>query len=226
MVECCVDVSRATAYGLCMSQIFFTVACILYSPKKEIILYTLKSPSNTSDVSVHEMPIHVQGLFGIMSLLAFFFSMQTMNSDEQSYAHVDFNKDFINQNILWDILFWVYSIGSHVLLVGIILSICDVYLLLCSIFIIQYSLYNICQPKEETQNMTKDNTFLLAYVIAIWLILYNADRQELILCMIVMDYCLGMGHTWDRQVAVNTVINCRLTYICCQSLVLCVYYLI
>lgn len=226
MVQYCIDISRATAYALCASQIFFTVACIMYSPKKEITVYTLKTSTNTTDLSVYETNFHVQGMFGCMSFLAFFFSMQTMSSDENNqYTSIDYTYEFLSQNAMWDMLFWVYCLGSHFLLVGVILRICDVYLLLWSVSLIQYALYKICYPRMDIQTVTRENIYLLGYVVGIWIVFSNAGRQELIFAMTVMDACLGMGHAWDRQATIDTVINCRLAYISCQSFVLCLYYL-
>jgi uncharacterized membrane protein len=35
--------------------------------------------------------------------------------------------------------------------------------------------------------------------------------------VVVLDYFLGVGHTWDRQATIETVTNCRLFYVCCVS---------
>ena len=32
--------------------------------------------------------------------------------------------------------------------------------------------------------------------------------------MVVLDYFMGVGHTYDRQATIDTVSNCRLFYIC------------
>lgn len=224
MVECCIDVSRGTAYGLCVSQVLLTFACILYSPHREIVVYTLKSPTNTTNLSVYEAHIHVQWMFACLSFLAFFFSIQTMKYNEEDLSNLDYTLEFVEQNMLWDFMFWIYSIGSHFLLFGIVLNVCDVYLLAFCTIISHYALSKGCLPRGENINITRDNLNLLFYVGAIMLIFINAQKQVLIIWICMLDYCLAAGHTWDKLATVDTIINCRLFYICSQSLLLCVYY--
>lgn len=222
--HCCIDISRGTAYGLCVSQVLFTIACILYSPHREITVYTLKTPDNTTSLQTYETQIHVQWTFMCMSFLAFFFSVQTMQYNEGDVTVMDYNLDFVEDNVVWNMMFWVYCLGSHFLLIGIIMQTADIYCLAFCTIVLEYSLYKICYPRPNVINMTRDNLFLLAYVMGIYLVFINSKNQDLIIWIIILDYCLGLGHTWDKMATIDTIINCRLFYICCQSLLLCVYY--
>ena len=225
MNNCCIDVSRGTAYGLCISQILFTIACILYSPHREIVVYTLKNPTNTTTLERVETHVHVQWTFACLSFLAFFFSSQTMHYNDVEVAMSDFNVDFIENNVMWDFMFWVYGLGSHFLLVGIIMQISDVYCLVFCSVLLTYSLYKLCYPRSHQLNMTRENIFMLGYILGIYLVFINSQKPDLIVWIVILDYCLGLGHVWDKNATtVDTIINCRLFYICCQSLLLCVYY--
>jgi hypothetical protein len=42
--------------------------------------------------------------------------------------------------------------------------------------------------------------------------------------VVVVDYFLGVGHTYDRQATIDTVSNCRLFYICAGTLGLALLY--
>lgn len=223
-IPCCMDVSRGTAYGLLVSQVLFTVACILYSPHREITIYTLKTPTNTTNLSTHETQVHVQVMFAGLSFLAFFFSMQTMNYTENDITAYDYNVEFIENNFLWNGMFWIYCLGAHLILIGIVMQTADLYCLLLTSILTFYALYLICIPKGDNINLTRDNVFILAYALAIMIIYVNSQKQDLIIWIVILDYCLGIGHTWDKQATLDTIVNCRLFYICCQSLLLCIYY--
>lgn len=223
-IPCCMDVSRGTAYGLLVSQVLFTLACILYSPKREITVYTLKTPTNTTQLQTYENNVHVQLMFGALSLLAFFFSMQTMQYSENDINNYDYNAEFVDNNFLWNSMFWVYCFGSHLILIGIVMQTADLYCLILTAFLTYYTLYLICLPRHETPNLTRDNLFMLGYAGAIAIVYANSQKQDLIVFIVLLDYCLGIGHTWDKQATLDTIVNCRLFYICCQSLLLCIYY--
>lgn len=232
-MRCCIDISRGTAYGLCLSQVIFTVACICFSPPKQIILYTLVTPTNTSQLQVKEIPFQAQTSLGFLSFIAFFFAMQTMKSLDSSseggggydLVSIDYNQEFVEQNTMWNLLFWAYVFGSHLLTFGIILNVGDIYLLGFSSVICQYCLYQACLPRHSEQvSVTRENMYLLGYALGIFLIAYTAQVPSLILWVVLIDYALGIGHAWDKQATIDTVVNCRLFYACCQSLLLCVFY--
>jgi hypothetical protein len=225
MVQCCIDVSRGTAFGLCFAQVLFTVACIMFSQKREIIVYTLQTPTNTTNLHVHEYPVHVQGLLGVLSLLAFFFAIQTMNSTEhEMISTMDYSLENIERNMAWNSMFWIYVCGSHLLIMGITLNVCDVYLLMFAVLILHYCLYNGCLPKQEVVNITLQNIYFLGYLFSLVLVGVNTQQPALLFWIAAFDYILNVGHTWDTHVSMDTIINCRLFYICCQSLLLCLYY--
>jgi hypothetical protein len=45
-----------------------------------------------------------------------------------------------------------------------------------------------------------------------------------VMLVVVLDYFLGVGHTYDRQATIDTVANCRLFYICACSLAIACFY--
>jgi hypothetical protein len=40
------------------------------------------------------------------------------------------------------------------------------------------------------------------------------SRFSVLFALVVLDYFLGVGHTWDRQATLETIANCRLFYVC------------
>lgn len=234
MVKCCIDVSRGTAYGLLLAQIIFALACILYSPHREITVYTLKTPTNTThQLTTHEVQVHVQWFLACLSFLAFFFSTQTMHFTENDSRYrneepADYNTEFVEQAGLWNTMFWSYCLGAHLLLLGIVLQVCDVYLLVLAAIMQVYALYKICLPRNEHMpvHMTRENLNLIMYLGAAGLVFNSAQKPDMLMWIVILDYALGAGHTWDREATVDTIVNCRLFYMCSLSLLLCVYYTI
>lgn len=144
-------------------------------------------------------------------------------------------------------MFWIYCLGAHLLLLGIVMQarlatysalyifyltqhpnkqVCDVYLLALAAVMQVYALYNMCLPKGNYAGvqMTRENMYLLAYVAAGVLVFGSAQKPDMLLWIVMLDYALGIGHTWDREATVDTIVNCRLFYMCSLSLLLCVYY--
>jgi hypothetical protein len=52
----------------------------------------------------------------------------------------------------------------------------------------------------------------------------RGNGATIIMLLVVLDYFLGVGHTYDRQATLDTVANCRLFYVCVASVSLaCLY---
>jgi hypothetical protein len=231
-ISCCIDVSRGTAYGLSISQLIFAVACIIYSPRKEVTVYTLQDATNitSSSVSVHSTAVHVQTFFGLVAAYALFFAMQTMqqsqNKEYDMLSNMDYSYEHINSSLYWNYMFWGYVLLAHLLTFSIVLQTCDLYLLLFCTIIGNYSLFHACLPRTEIVNITRENIYILGYIIGVYIIYQHSRKSDFLLWIIVIDVMLMFGHKHDTDTTMNTVINCRLFYTCCQSLLLCVYYLV
>jgi hypothetical protein len=46
----------------------------------------------------------------------------------------------------------------------------------------------------------------------------HANGATIVMLVVVLDYFLGVGHTYDRQTTIDTAMNCRLFYICAGTL--------
>jgi hypothetical protein len=52
----------------------------------------------------------------------------------------------------------------------------------------------------------------------------RANGMSVVMLMVVLDYFLGIGHTYDRQATIETVSNSRLFYVCAGSVGLALLY--
>lgn len=200
----------------------------MFSPHKEVSVYVLESPQNiTGDAKIHANNIHVQMYFACISALALFYAFQTLNyTSSDNMNMMDYSFEFVHENVMWNLMFWVYVCLSHLLVFTIILHVAELYLLLLATLVTTYCLYQACLPRDNNINITRENLFIAGYFLGIILVYNNSQRAELLLWVVVLDYFMGIGHTWDKTATVDTVTNCRLFYICCQSLLLCIYYII
>ena len=88
-----------------------------------------------------------------------------------------------------------------------------------------YFLCSITLPKAHEITITLENFYLLGYALGFVLVLYcmQADASSsgmqyyIVFVVGVINYCLSVGHTWDRQATLDTVSNCSLFYIYAQS---------
>jgi hypothetical protein len=71
--------------------------------------------------------------------------------------------------------------------------------------------------------MTQENLNILGYFLGVMQVGYQippagqGHAVTVVMCMVVLDYFLGVGHTWDRQATIDTVTNCRLFYVLCTA---------
>jgi hypothetical protein len=84
-----------------------------------------------------------------------------------------------------------------------------------------YFLFRACYPKGQQINLTQENLNILGYGLgvlqaALQLMGTRANGMSVLtgMVMVVLDYFMGIGHTYNRQATMDTVSNCRLFYVC------------
>ena len=82
-----------------------------------------------------------------------------------------------------------------------------------------YFLCRACYPKSQQINLTQENLNILGYGVGVLqaglqLTGTRANGMSALMVMVVLDYFMGVGHTYDRQATIDTVSNCRLFYVC------------
>ena len=114
----------------------------------------------------------------------------------------------------WDVVFWLFCGLAHALVVTVILSPADLYAVLLASLLLFYFLGRICSPRGAQLSMTQENTNLLGYCAGLLVVTYNVPdsrtgREAALLVTILLDYLLGVGHTWDANPTMDVVTNCR-----------------
>jgi len=223
------EVSRGTAYGLGLSQALGTLALVLFLPEPVMQAFTIQAENVNGTLVLigPKGPVVSSVSMGmpvlLVSLMAAVFSTLTYRMHEEGLSGLDFQSDTVEQLAMWDLVFWCYCLGAHCVVVGLLTSPANAFGWLSSTCFMVYFLFRICAPKSQAPNMTQENLNILGYFIGVGMAGYQipahmqGDGATVLMSLVVLDYFLGVGHTWDRQATIDTVTNCRLFYLCCSS---------
>ena len=181
-----------------------------------------------AELHVGQLELGLPLLF--MSCLAMVFSSVTMSLSESGVLQQDYTPDSMEQAALWDFLFWLYFLVSHLISALILTTPVDLYAVMLGVVFLVYFTHRGCAPRQRTATtVTKENLNILGYGLGIVIIAYNipdgnTERSACLVVILMLDYALGMGHTFDLEPTMDTVANCRLLNICAVSLCMCCLY--
>jgi hypothetical protein len=123
----------------------------------------------------------------------------------------------------WDLMFWTFCALAHALVLLVALSPSDVYAVSLAGLLIIYFLCRACQPRQgHGLSVTQENTNILGFFAGLLIAFYSipdshSGRPAALAVMTLLDYILGVGHTWDAMPPMDTVTNCRLFWTCSVS---------
>ena len=231
------ELSRGTAYGVGLSQLAVTLGIVLFFPGVEIDMFLIRAHVNastgalfmTASTDIQGMRMHMGLPVILSSCLCAVFSTMTYRLFEAGLSGQDFQQDVLDQASMWDLVFWLYVFLAHCIVVVITADPVDVYGgISCACFMV-YFLFRACAPKGQNMNITQENLNILGYCIGILMMVYQMTDTRgfgasVVMLVVVVDYFLGIGHTYDRQATIDTVANCRLFYACAGTLsTVCLY---
>ena len=220
------EASRGTAYGLGLSQCAITLGIVLFSPAVEVDVFVPRASLDKNHTAIHVgsdgARVHMGMPVCAASALAALFATVAYKADEHSLAAQDFQPDVIEQMGMWDALFWAYCMLAHGIAVVMVCDPVDAFGAVSATAFMSYFLYRACYPKGQSVNLTQENLNILGYGLGVLqtvvqLTNTRENGMSAVMLMVVLDYFLGIGHTYDRQASVGTVSNCRLFYICAAT---------
>lgn len=233
--------TRGTAFALCLSQAAVMIGVISFYPPVEIEIYTvhpvitngtldllntISSPRNfTTLITSLSLP------FLILSALAAIFSTTTAGLAERGILQDNnqYTYETLMETGLWDLIFWFHCAFTHALILLIIMSPADAYAVALASILVIYFLCRLCQPRYTQLNMTQENLNLIGFWAGLLIALYNLPdthtaRLASVLIMCLLDYMLGVGHTWDASPTMDVITNCRLFWVCSSSFCMAALY--
>jgi hypothetical protein len=232
--------TRGTAYTLCISQAAITLAVISYFPHVTVEVYTahptilngtLQSVSTQASPIISSLSFSLALPFLMASCLAAAFSTTTAGLIERGTLATScpYSHEYLSETGMWDLIFWLYCSAAHVLLILIVMSPADTYAVTLASLLTFYFLGRMCQPREGQINMTWENINFLGLCSGLAIVFYNLPdshngRLAAIFVVCILDYMLGVGHTWDACPTMDVITNCRLFWVCSASLCLSALY--
>ena len=230
------EVSRGTAYGLGLSQCAITLAAVLFFPPVDVDVYLLEGHINITTRGIFVTPSDdLRGLRVFMAMpvllasgLVACFTTITCRV-HADFSGQDYQMDVIDQISMWELCFWLHSLLAHTIVVLIIGDPISVYGAVSGPCFMVYFLYRACAPKGQNINLTQENLNILGYFLGVLQMSYQLtdtrpNGATVVMLVVVLDYFLGIGHTYDRQATIDTVTNCRLFYVCTASLAIAALY--
>jgi hypothetical protein len=227
------QVSRASAFAICLSQVAVTLAVVLYYPPVHVQLFTCHPEIGNGTITVPESRLSVSNIglgapFLGLSCLAVLFSTTTAGLVERGSLQQDTHYSFeaLHEAGLWDAIFWAFCAGAHATVITVVMSPADAYAVGISGLLVIYFLMRLCAPRFSQQlSMTQENFNLLGLFAGLIIAGYNipdshSGRGAALMVMCLLDYMLGVGHTWDSSPTMDVISNCRLFWVCSASLCL------
>jgi hypothetical protein len=229
------EASRGTAYGLGLSQVAITLGCVLFFQSVEVDVFipraSLVVGANHTAIAMSSRAASVHMGMPVLcaSGLAAMFAVVTFKAHEHNLSGQDFQPEVVEQMGMWDLLFWAYSLLAHGIVVLLVCDPVDVFGALSGTCFLGYFLFRACYPKGQAVNLTQENLNLLGYGLGVLQVVAQmtdtrGNGMSAVMLMVVVDYFLGIGHTYDRQATIDTVSNCRLFYICAGTMGTAVLY--
>lgn len=222
------EVSRGAAYGLGLSQFAIAIGIVIFSPPVKVDVYMprayyLNATGGSFLYRTDKAKVHMGLPVTSTSFLAAIFSMVTCKVVEQGMTGQDYQQDVLDQMGMWDTLFWIFCMAAHGIVIVMVCSPVDVFGLVSATAFMSFFVYRMCAPKSQTMNLTQENLNLLGYGLGVLQAAYQitdvrANGVTILMLITALDYCLGHGHTYDRQATIETVSNCRIFYICAGAI--------
>lgn len=229
------QVSRASAFALCMSQVAVTLAVIAYYPPVHVQFFTCHPQISNGTLTLPDSQLLVSNVglsvpFLALSCLAVLFSTTTAGLIERGVLQDNqYTFEMLHESGLWDAIFWAFCGGAHAIVITVVMSPADAYAVSISSLLIIYFLGRLCAPRFSQISMTQENFNLLGLFAGLLIVGYNipdshSGRSAALMVTCLLDYMLGVGHTWDASPTMDVVSNCRLFWVCSASLCLAALY--
>jgi hypothetical protein len=225
------QMSRGAVFALCLSQAAITIGVIFYYPPIHVETYTCQpAVANGTLVQGFLSPVKSTTTslvipFMALSCLGALFATTSAGLIEKGILvqNSPYTYDVLMETGFWDLMFWAFCALAHALVLLVALSPVDIYAINLSGLLIIYFLCRACQPRNgQGVSVTQENTNILGFFAGLLIAFYSipdthSGRPAALAVMVLLDYILGVGHTWESMPPMDTVTNCRLFWTCSVS---------
>ena len=225
------DLTRATGYGFCYSQLPLLVFVMMYYPEPHATIYTTHVVNATSlEVQVSSDEYGMAVVFLSVSALCVVFSLMTTQIQETGAIDnmTEFSDELGTHLYSWSACLWAIVLLGRLAMVALLCHPADLWFLALVVLAQTYAVQVLCSPR--THGRRADTVSLIAYMFVVGLVYVDMRaRHGLRLIFwtsqIMADVLLMVGHTYDNQSNMETVANCRVFYCCFVACLLILLYI-
>lgn len=224
-----------TGYPMVQADIFSTnIKLTLDSHNKTAI--DLNDP-----IEVHYMhSVNISAAFLLSSALIAGVGVMTFQIAKQGLGHsmigdeeyVLENVDIVNHPtvVMWNNAFVALVVWTHVVIIAIVCSPSSMHFLFMTALFITIAFQKLLFPHNHgTSAHSASSSGIWPIILYMMGMTYAASniaidshmrKAQTIICLVLCDLgtCI-IGHSWDRVPTFNTIINCRMVYLCFISIV-------
>ncbi len=228
--------SYGGVYLFGLLQLVIISICVFCYPAATVQLFVY-SPRVVNGTIAHELGKHRLFSFGLdfpcvlVSLLVASFVSNTFGLVDTGVlqSHSTYTPECLQQVGVWDPLFWMIVALTHLIVAVAACTPVDAFAALFAAFLLTNFLRTLCAPIDPERGPTLVNFGLVGYMFGVLVAVVCvpagcSERYAILLVMTVLDYFLGVGHTWDRAPTLETVANCRLFWASGTALCLAALY--
>ena len=209
-------------------QLLLTVGVVAFYPPLQAEACVFLPPFNASAPgaipTVHRTVLHlaVPYLLQSLAITAFVSSTASLCDAGGISESVAYSAETLTEAGPWDALFWFVVGCVHAVAVLAVCAPVDLFAALASVYAMVAALHRICRPTLPETSILQVNSSIVGYAFGLCLAAYTVpaacqNRLAVLFLLAVLDYFLGVGHTWDRAPTMHTVANCRLCWACAVS---------
>jgi hypothetical protein len=225
------DLTRATGFGFCYSQLPLLIFVMLYYPEPHSTVYTTRVVNATTmEVEATSDEYGMAVVFLSASALCVVFSLMTTQIQDAGVIDnmTEFSDDLAAQLYAWSSCLWAIVLLGRLAMVALLCHPVEVWFLALVVLAQTYAVKTMCSPRSYGRRA--DTASLIAYMFVVGLVYADMRaRHGLRLIFwtsqVMADVLLMVGHTYDNQSNMETVANCRVFYCCFTACLLILLYI-
>jgi hypothetical protein len=226
------DLTRATGYGFCYSQLALFVFSMFYYPEPHATVYTTRAANATGDLSlqISSDEYGMAVVFLSASALCVVFALMTTQIQDTGIIDnmTEFSDELASQLYAWSACMWAIVMLGRLAMVALLCNPVDLYFLALVVLAQTYALQLMCSPRAYGKRA--DTVSLIIYMLVVGLVFVDMQARHGLrvifwTAQIMSDVLLMVGHTYDNTSNMETVANCRVFYCCFSACLLILLYI-
>lgn len=225
------DLTRATGYGFCYSQLPLFVFAMMYYPEPHAVVYSTKVLNTTTfAVEVVHDEYGLAVIFLCSSALCVVISLMTTQIQDSGLVDnmTEYTDELAAQLYTWSGTLWALVFLSRLAMVLMLCSPVNTYFVILVVLAQTYAIQLMCSPRAYGKRADTLAIIMYMFVVGIVYVEMQAKHGLRLIfwtCQITADILLMVGHTYDSQSNMETISNCRIFFCCFSAALLILLYI-